>query len=613
MADGGAGTGVKRATRSDETAGAIEDRGLGQLAVEWGLVTPSQLDECLEDQRRARAAGNAERLGSLLVRRELLKVDDLLRLAAEQKSRAAAVPSIPRYEVRERLGEGATAIVFRAWDRPLNRPVALKVLRESMGFSPVARQRFQREAQAAAGLSHPNLVTLFDAGESGGQLYLVMELVDGRPLSELLKDPSQEERRKVELLEKVARGLAVAHAKGIVHRDLKPANILVTAEGEPKIGDFGLAHFVDSELELTRTGTALGTPMYMSPEQVHGDSKAILPQSDVWALGAILYEAVTGRPPHLGESAREIYDHILREELVPPRALSPKVARDLETIILKALERDPHRRYPSAQAFGDDLHRYLNGEPIQARPAGAGRRLWRQAVKHRLIVIPVATALVGALAGSWAISGFDRPHPLTPGLPELGEAYDREWARAVPLLPLVQPAVDGVSGEWRLENGRLVCGSKAFTRLRLPVEAPEEYDLRVVCMRQEGIGDVNLLLTGRGRPFLWAMGADGNTIFGFGAIKGAWANQNLTTRKVSSCLTNGQVYTVVVQVRKEGLWAYVDGRLISGWRTDYTDLGSDGDWGLPDATKLGLGTYESPTEFRRVDLLEVKGKARPLR
>ena len=608
-------TGLQSTSSPGASTHSAEDTLIERVVLQRKLITLEQMEKCREEQRQTQVEGPPLSLGQILIRHDLVQVDHLVRLVAEMKSQAGPLPEIPRYEIRERLGEGTSAIVHRAWDRQLQRPVAIKIL---------------REAQAAAGISHPNIVTVHDAGEADGRPYLVMELVEGKGLNEILKNRDWEERTILALLEKVARGLEAAHAKGIVHRDLKPANIIVTPAGEPKVGDFGLAHLIDSETELTRAGTALGTPMYMSPEQVRGDSRAITPQTDIYALGSMLYEVVLGQPPHLGESIQEIYGKIEREEPEAPRRLRPKVSQDLQTIILKSIDKKPQRRYASAQALAEDLRRYLHGEPILARPPSGTVRIWRKVARHRLVLISGIAAIAGSLLGAWAIarlSPIPQPvkaaaptpappapdSPLQPGRPELSEEYYREFARAVPLLPMVVPARDRVTGEWRAEPARLSCGSLAFTKLRLPYVPPEEYDLRVVFTRRTGFGDVNLLLTHQRTPFLWAMGAVGNSIYGFGTINGAWANANPTTRHDSNCLENGRVYTVVVQVRKEGLWAYVDGRLKSSWMTDYRDMGSDENWSLPDPRFLGLGTYESPAEFRQIDLLEVSGKGSPLR
>jgi formylglycine-generating enzyme required for sulfatase activity/predicted Ser/Thr protein kinase len=379
-----------------------DDLVLGKLAVQGGLLTAQQLHDCLRLQTEASAKGKSSTLGSILVEQGYLKPEILMELLREHAEPPAGVPLLPRYDVKEKLGEGATAVVYRAWDRELKRPVALKVLRDAVGLSHVGRERFHREAEAAAGMAHPNVLQVHDAGEAGGQLYIVMELIDGRPLSEILGAHELGPGELVTILEKVARGVAAAHQKGIVHRDLKPANILVSASGEPKVGDFGLAHLPESSTTLTRTGATLGTPLYMSPEQVEGRTKDLSPRTDVYALGAILYEMLAGRPPHAGETLLEIYGKIAHEEPVSPRKLLTNVSSDLSTIALKALEKNPDRRYPDAQAFADDLRRALQGDPIEARPASGAEKLWRKAVKHRaLLGSAAAIALVGILVGGW--------------------------------------------------------------------------------------------------------------------------------------------------------------------------------------------------------------------
>jgi tRNA A-37 threonylcarbamoyl transferase component Bud32 len=315
----------------------------------------------------------------------------------------AAIPSLARYEIRERLGEGATAVVYRAQDRELRRPVAIKVLKEFVGVSEIARQRLRREAQAAAGLAHPNIIQVHDVAEELGRLYLVMECVDGKSLADLMLSRALGERDLVRVLEKAARGVAVAHAGGVVHRDLKPANILVARNGEPKVADFGLAHLLDSPAELTRSGTPLGTPQYMSPEQAQGRVKDITPRTDVYALGAILYEALTGRPVHAGETTLELYQKIVRDDPTPPRMARPDVTQDLETIAMKALRREPSARYANAEEFADDLARWLAGEPIRARPIPRIERLRRWSLRHRVGLVPAALALslIAALLLLW--------------------------------------------------------------------------------------------------------------------------------------------------------------------------------------------------------------------
>ncbi len=374
-----------------------EDLIIGQIAVQRGILRPEQLEAGLREQSAAQTRGEPTQLCQILIRQGMMTTDDLVRLVREQSQRAEGLPSIPRYDVQAKLGEGATAVVYRAWDRDLRRPVALKILRESAGFSEIGRQRFRREAHAAAGLAHPNVITVHDAGEADGRLYLVMELVDGKPLNDFFSDPALDLRGRVGLIERAARGVAAAHEKGIVHRDLKPQNILVAAGGEPKVADFGLAHMADSTTALTRTGSTLGTPLYMSPEQVGGKAREITPRTDVWALGAILYEVLSTRPPFLGETHLEIYEKITHHDPLP-LGVSEAFSRDLETVALKALEKDPGRRYPSAREFADDLRRLLDGEAIKARRASPLAKLWKR-LSRRRAMIGVAALLLAA--GGW--------------------------------------------------------------------------------------------------------------------------------------------------------------------------------------------------------------------
>jgi tetratricopeptide (TPR) repeat protein/predicted Ser/Thr protein kinase len=310
---------------------------------------------------------------------------------------------IGRYELVDRLGEGGMAVVWRAVDGELGRTVAIKLLKGAALDNPVVVQRFVREAQTTAHLSHPNLIPVYDAGVDEGRMYLVMELVDGRALSEILAKSRPPTRTMISILEKVARGLAEAHAKGVVHRDVKPENILVTKQGEPKLGDFGLAHVADSNQALTRTGAALGTPMYMAPEQVAGRVRDITPRTDVYALGAILYLMLTGRPPHTGETVAEIYARITSDDPALPRTLVPTVPPDLQTICMKALEREPLKRYASAKLFAEDLKRWLEGEAILASSPGVTSRVMRKVRRYRMVAIPLAVAAVALVVATGVV------------------------------------------------------------------------------------------------------------------------------------------------------------------------------------------------------------------
>jgi serine/threonine-protein kinase len=399
---------------------------LGYLAVKRQLLRPDQLEECLNELRESQARGEKIELADLILKRGWATPEAIASLQSEPSAPSADLPSFARFEIRERLGEGASSVVYRAFDRNLRRWVALKVLRKIAELNDIARERFRREAQASAGLVHPNVVTVYDAGEENGHFYLAMELVEGKPLSDLLKEGKLSQHELLRLLEKVARGVAAAHERGIVHRDLKPANLLVTSSTEPKVGDFGLAHLTDGQTALTRTGTALGTPLYMSPEQVEGRSKEVTPRTDVYALGAILYEILAGRPPHRGEVTMELYKRIVEDSPVSPSRVRPGVALEAEAIALKALSKEPGRRYPTAREFADDLERYLSGEPVQARPPGLLYQAVRKIRRHRAAVaVGFSLSLAaGILLVALRESRLRRPET---------DAYASTWRSAMPL------------------------------------------------------------------------------------------------------------------------------------------------------------------------------------
>ncbi|HVR86472.1 MAG TPA: protein kinase, partial [Planctomycetota bacterium] len=372
-----------------------EDDLLGVRAVRRGFIDAARLEEGLREQEQLRSRGRDLPIGQILVQNGWMTQDNYSTLLREQSQPSLEAFPHPRYELQGKLGEGATSIVYRAWDREVKRQVAIKVLRESAAMSDVARERFHREAQAAGGLSHPSVVVVYDVGEAGGRLFIALELVEGRSLGEAIRE-GKERGGLLRLLLQASRGVAAAHERNIVHRDLKPQNILITPAGEAKVGDFGLAHLGTATLELTRAGSTLGTPLYMAPEQVKGESKGITPRTDVYALGAILYEILNGTPPHTGETIIELYNKILTEDPRVSAERAPGGSGDLLTVALKALDKDPSRRYPTAHEFAEDLRRALEGEPIQARPEGNVRRLWRRAARNRQILIPLAlAALVG--------------------------------------------------------------------------------------------------------------------------------------------------------------------------------------------------------------------------
>jgi formylglycine-generating enzyme required for sulfatase activity/tRNA A-37 threonylcarbamoyl transferase component Bud32 len=329
-----------------------------------------------------------------------LSLDDAMRSALKSADTLRVPPplSTKRFEIGDELGRGGSAVVYRAFDRKLGREVAVKVLRDEDQNDPELAIRFRREAETAARLSHPNLVTVFDVGWESGRMFLVMELVKGRSLSAALQRGELETRRAVEILEKISRAAHFAHQSGVIHRDLKPGNVLLGPGDEPKIADFGLARRIDSQTYLTASGTTVGTPGYMAPEQALGKSDLLTPKTDVYALGAILYYVITGKAPHDGDAAADVLRRIVTDEPVTPRRLNASAPADLEVVCMKALEKIPARRYPDAAAFADELRRHLGGERIVARPPGMGRRAERWARRHVALTAAGAVFLL-ALAG----------------------------------------------------------------------------------------------------------------------------------------------------------------------------------------------------------------------
>jgi hypothetical protein len=278
------------------------------------------------------------------------------------------------YDSMERHGEGGMGIVYKAHHKRLNRFEAVKLLRGGIASSSIIVERFRFEAEATAALEHPNIVPVYGVGEVEGVPYFAMKWIDGGELARRAAEYQNDPQRIASLLAKITRAVHHAHLQGILHRDLKPSNVLFDAEGEPHVTDFGLAKQISPaegtpRHELTLTGVALGTPSYMSPEQARGEKRVTI-AADVYGLGGILYELLTGRPPFSGTSQPEVLCKVVTEPPVPPRAVNPAANRDLEAVCLKCLEKDPARRYSSAEAVAEDLDRFLAGEAVSVRPVG---------------------------------------------------------------------------------------------------------------------------------------------------------------------------------------------------------------------------------------------------
>ena len=336
------------------------------------------------------------------------------------------------YELLAEIGRGGQAVVYRARQKSLNRIVALKVIRTNQWTTPSRIKRFRLEAETAARLDNANIVPIYEVGERNGSCYFSMKFIEGGPLDELIKSAPLPFRRAAELIAKLARAVHYANEHGILHRDIKPGNILLDSKGEPHLTDFGLAWLTGSESTVTRTLDTLGTPSYMAPEQALGNHDQLTSATDVYGLGAVLYHLITSHPPFAGGTTSDTIRLLLESEPRQPRQWNPKVDRDLTTICLKCLEKDPQRRYPSALALAEDVERWLKHQPIKARRSGilARGKRWGQRNPLTAAVIALSVALAASLSTiAWEILPLGRqPTTRIAVLPFENLSNDREDA-----------------------------------------------------------------------------------------------------------------------------------------------------------------------------------------
>jgi WD40 repeat protein/serine/threonine protein kinase len=726
---------------------------LGKRLLERGVITPDQLREALAERARGMTEGLARPLGTILVSRGFLTDAQLMQLLEEpgrppSSSGSDGIPGfgpaagpggalnrLGKYALLKELGRGGMGVVYESMDTQLNRKVALKLMLTNPNADPkeasIEEERFIQESQLAAKLKHPNIVTVYEAGVLEGRRFLAMELIEGQPLSDWRRDSGLGTKDIVALLRDVAQAVHHAHEQGVLHRDLKPRNVLVGIGNHPYVTDFGLAKSLGaakSAHSLTGSGTVVGTPAYMSPEQAQGNERVDW-RADIWSLGVMLYEILTGRTPFTGESPIEILMKVVKDPVQAPStvvegAAALAVDRGIENICLKALAKKQTDRYATARAFAEDLTKWLSGERVTTAPPRP-RRSFRRAyvaggalgllalvgltllfrptvsvttelgqaarfmelgnfteamVAYRLVLEKDASnaeALAGlerarvaaekksregeeklrreleearrkekeaeeklrvkareieeapteterqrleeearkaeaeAVAARLKLEELERVKQAAAKTPPVSVPLEEAWKQAVRLLPSIDPARHSVWGTWVVQDGRLVSDREKFARIEIPYVPPEEYDLRTVFRRRGGSDAVAMILSTRaGRAFSWEMGGMGNKVLSFESVKDSRAYENPTTVRSARALENDRLYTSIVQVRRDGVKAYLDGELVAEMKTDASNLSLDTCWGLRSPVQMGLGTNESPAEFHSVDLLEVSGKGR---
>ncbi|HEV3448096.1 MAG TPA: serine/threonine-protein kinase, partial [Gemmataceae bacterium] len=316
--------------------------------------------------------------------------------------------SLPDYELLAEIGQGGMGVVYKARQKSLNRLVAVKMIRAGGPAREDDLRRFRNEAEAVAHLDHAQIVPVHEVGEHAGQHYFTMKLIEGGSLDRQLACFSAEPKAAARLLAAVARAVHHAHQRGILHRDLKPGNVLVDAAGQPHVTDFGLAKRVEVDSSLTQSGVLIGTPSYMAPEQTSGVRGAITTATDVYGLGAVLYAMLTGQPPFRGDHVLETLRQVREQEPQSPSAVNPRVDRDLATITLKCLRKEPEQRYASAAALADDLERWLKDEPIRAKRPSLLQRLVRWRRRHKPLVGSVAVLMILVLLLGGAVLGWQQ-------------------------------------------------------------------------------------------------------------------------------------------------------------------------------------------------------------
>jgi serine/threonine protein kinase len=482
-----------------------------------------------------------------------------------------------KYSLTRELGHGAMGMVYEARDSALDRRVALKLMLPTQHTDPkesaIEEQLFTREAQLCARLAkHPNIVSVYEAGTIDGRRYIAMEYIDGIPLSDWVAQRRPSLRARIRILRDVAYAVHHAHQAEILHRDLKPKNVLIDPQGRSFVTDFGMAKRAGADgsgvSSSSGSGTVVGTPSYMSPEQAQG-LKTIDRRTDVYALGAMLYEVLTDKPPFPGEMTIVALMRVVQDPILPPSKMSPAWAsstedKSIETICMKALSKNPDDRFPDAMMFAEALAAWLGDKSPTQVPIKAP-----EPKKKSVSWVPAALIPVAVLIAFFVMRMSSGPSP-----------FEADWSAATKVLPYVEPEKDAVEGTWKNDSGVLLSGRAAHARLEIPWKAPEEYDVRAVFVRREGVDEVALLLPWKNTTFLWTIRA----------------------------LENGVPNTVVFRVRKDGIAAILKGDRVASSSTYAVPNPPGASWSLRDPSVAGVGCADGVVEFKSVEIMDISGK-----
>jgi serine/threonine protein kinase len=390
---------------------------------------------------------------------------------ASDPSSAASWPHIPGYEILGELGRGGMGVVYKARQLSLNRVVALKMILSGAHAAPAARARFVSEAQAVARLQHPNIVPVHEVGTHEGLPFFSMELCEGGSLADVVSQGVTLPADAARMVETVARAVQACHERHIIHRDLKPANVLLATDGTPKVSDFGLAKDLDADSRTT-SSAVVGTPCYMAPEQAAGRRDQIGPATDVYALGALLYELLAGHPPFQGVTPVATVLRVVSEEPSAPRRAGANVPRDLVTICMKCLNKEPVRRYKTAMELAGDLQRFQRGEPVQARSVGQVERLWRWCRRNPAVAALLAAVAMALMMGTTVTSVFairaeeeaGRARHAEATAVKEGEHAKQQWTRAEQEAARARQEGEHAKQEWTRAEGLLYSAQIALAQ-----------------------------------------------------------------------------------------------------------------------------------------------------